>query len=252
MLLIINIYLLHIFISFIDTFDNPSKIRDITFLLFIVPCFLDRSCKLYEIIFIISFFNLNFQKLKVILKICRKWKHKNYFLDQAWSPETFTCIWLTKLAQQTAIFLFPCFCVYTLSFSFTFLSLFPLSSSWASFLPPLSRNTTGIFIIFNCSVHYPMQIKIIRRLGSAFIFHSAISFFFEFSLLPLTDIAIWHAKMPKKGKDCFQVFWNRNRPVNLRMNNVENFVKHFRETFLYKLWWDNVRIKLKGSVSYLV
>lgn len=34
-----------------------------------------------------------------------------------------------------------------------------------------ARGEQVFFIIFNCSVHYPMQIKIIRRLNDAFIFH---------------------------------------------------------------------------------
>lgn len=41
------------------------------------------------------------------------------------------------------------------------------------------------FISFNCSVHYPMQIKIIRRLKDVFIFHSSIYISLFLSLLPL-------------------------------------------------------------------
>lgn len=39
------------------------------------------------------------------------------------------------------------------------------------------------FISFNCSVHYPMQIKIIRRLKDVFIFHSSIHISLFLSLL---------------------------------------------------------------------
>lgn len=39
------------------------------------------------------------------------------------------------------------------------------------------------FISFNCSVHYPMQIKIIRRLKDVFIFHSSIYISLFLSLL---------------------------------------------------------------------
>lgn len=69
---------------------------------------------------------------------------------------------------------------------FSPVSFSPLFSGWLSrvslrssvftfslHIAARERETRGVnrfFIIFNCSVHYPMQIKIIRRLKDAFIF----------------------------------------------------------------------------------